>query len=87
MWKRGRYQIREAAGQFWLIDMEQSAAAYFPPVGMNESGAVILRSFLETGDVKQCAVKLREEYGIDLQEAENDAKEFLEQIRARGIEI
>ncbi len=87
MWKRGRYQIREAAGQFWLIDMEQPAAAYFPPVGMNESGAIILKTFLETGDEKKCAVKLQEEFGIGLQEAETDAREFLEQLRARGVKI
>ena len=87
MWKRGRYQIREAAGRFWLIDMEQSAETYCPPVGMNESGAIILKSFLETGDVKQCAQKLREEFGIELQEAEEDAKDFLAQLRAKGIEI
>ena len=87
MWKRGRYQIREAAGRFWLIDMEQSAGAYCPPVGMNESGAIILKSFLETGDVKQCALKLQEEFGIEVQEAEEDAEDFLRQLRAKGIEI
>lgn len=87
MGKKGKYQIREAAGQFWLIDMEQSGENYVPPVGMNETGARIAEVFMETGDIQQCAGKLQEIYGIERQEAEEDAAAFLEQLRSRGIEI
>lgn len=87
MWKKGRYQLRCAAGQYWLIDMEQTGPAYLPPVGMNESGAIIVERFLETGDMEQCALKLQEEFGIDLQEAREDAEMFLQQLRTKGIQI
>lgn len=87
MWMNEKYQLRQAAGQYWLIDMEQSSENYCPPIGMNESGAIILESFLETNDVKQSALRLQEVFGIDLQEAEMDAVAFLDQLRNKGVQI
>lgn len=87
MWKIGRYQLRSAAGQYWLIDMEQNGSNYIPPVGMNETGAMILESFLKGGNVDACAAKLQEEYGIDFAEAKEDAAAFLDQLRAKGVQI
>ena len=42
-----RYQIRHAAGQYWLLDMHQEVEDYKAPIVMNETGALILQSFWE----------------------------------------
>ena len=34
-----RYQIRQAAGMYWLLDMEQPGIPYRQPVLLNETGA------------------------------------------------
>ena len=36
-----RYQIRHAAGIYWLLDMEQQGYPYEKPLPLNEMGAQI----------------------------------------------
>ena len=37
----GNYQLREAAGTFWLIDMAQSGEDFVVPLQLNETGAAL----------------------------------------------
>ena len=82
-----RYQLRHAAGKFWLIDMEQEMGKYRAPVAMNETGAMILQSFWKTGKEEDTAKALSETYEIDLEEALVDVREFLQQLKAQGIAL
>ena len=36
-----RYQLRRAAGRYWLLDMEQEGVPYRRPLCMNEMGAAV----------------------------------------------
>lgn len=82
-----RYQLRAAAGKYWLLDMEQNADCYRAPVAMNETGAIILKSFWESGGAEGAAKVLSETYEIDLSDALSDVKEFLGQLTRKGIEL
>lgn len=82
-----RYQLRQAAGKFWLLDMEQEAGVYRAPVAMNETGAMILNSYWETGDPESAAKALHDEYEIEMDEALRDVSDFLNQLRRQGIAL
>lgn len=81
------YQLRRAAGKYWLLDMEQEPQKYKAPVAMNETGAMILQSFWEAGRAEDAAKTLSDTYEIDLEEALGDVKEFLQQLQAQGIAL
>ena len=42
-----RYQIRQAAGMYWLLDMEQSGIPYRQPVLLNETGAAFWKLLVQ----------------------------------------
>lgn len=43
--QKNKYQLRCAAGKYWLLDMEQDGEPYRPPLMLNESGAYIFRQY------------------------------------------
>ncbi len=83
--ERERYQIRKAAGLYWLIDMEQGGGDWREPVAVNESGAFILRQYRSLKSEAAVAEGLSRECGIPLPEAEADVRSFLQQLREQGI--
>ncbi|MBP5282094.1 MAG: PqqD family protein [Lachnospiraceae bacterium] len=80
-----RYQLRHAAGKYWLLDMTQDAKGYRAPVAMNETGAIILNNFWATNDEQATAKVLSDTYEIDLEEALADVRTFLRQLEKQGI--
>ena len=80
-----RYQLRRAAGKYWLLDMEQAGGDYKAPVAMNETGAMILNSYWRADDPEEAAKVLSETYEIELEEALTDVKEFLRQLESQGV--
>ena len=50
-----RYQIRKAAGVYWLLDMEQSGIEGRGCVMLNESGALIWNLYARLGSVREVA--------------------------------
>ena len=42
-----RFQLRHAAGIYWLLDMEQEIGTYKKPLPMNEAGAEIFKLMQE----------------------------------------
>ena len=82
-----KYQLRHAAGSYWLLDMEQKDGTYRAPVAVNETGAMILEHFFRTKDPSEVAGVLRDVYEIDFKEALSDVNSFLSQLRRQGVEI
>ena len=82
-----RYQLRAAAGKYWLLDMEQNADRYRAPVAMNETGAIILKNYWESGTAEGAAKVLSETYEIDLKDAFADVKDFLNQLTRQGVDL
>lgn len=85
MEKNKRYQLRKAAGLYWLLDMEQDGADWREPVALNESGAYIWEKYQGMGSKTAVAEELGREAGIPVQEALADVREFLRQLGEQGI--
>ena len=82
-----RYQLREAAGLYWLIDMEQPGVPYRRPVPLNETGAIICEMMMKSKDKEMTAKKLSEIYKIDQEEALEDIDSFLQGLAQQDINL
>ncbi len=83
----GDYQLRYAAGCYWLITMYQKGTeAYQSPISLNEAGAQIWKLAEAGRTVPQIAAELEKEYGVSRQEAQEDVLDFLGTLRDRGME-
>lgn len=80
-----RYQIRRAAGCFWLLDMQQDGKHLKKPVMLNESGALIWKLLKDGKEAKQIAEHIKKTYEISGDEAERDVSLFLETLKEEGI--
>ena len=81
------YQLRHAAGYYWLLDMRQAGIPYRPPLPINEIGADIWRLIAEQGMSREDAAKaLSGEYGVAPSVLKNDIDAFLAQLAKSGIQ-
>lgn len=83
----GKYQLRFAAGLYWLIDMKQSDASYISPVPLNEVGARIWRMFESGASREEICSWLCNEFGIGPEQAQKDFGDFAEQLRSQNIDF
>lgn len=82
-----KYQLRHAAGMYWLLTMNQRGQDYINPVAFNEAGALIW-SLWERGEPKRAiALQLHQKYGISQEEALSDITCFLQELEQKGIKI
>lgn len=77
-----RFQLRKAAGQYWLIDTKQAGMPYKQPLILNESGALIWCKAAEGTTPEEIAAALAEEYETEADEVLSDVKEVLRQVEA-----
>ena len=77
----GKYQLREAAGFWWLIDMTQTGEDFAAPLQLNETGAMLFRGLCEALDED----RLASGYGLLVREAREDVAAFAAQLAANGI--
>ena len=80
-----RYQLRHAAGRYWLLDMEQEGLIYKKPIELNECAALIWK-LLEQGKTRdEIAEEIHEEYGISIEQAREDTKQLIVCLREQGL--
>lgn len=84
---RRRYQLRYAAGLYWLIDMEQSGADYISPVPLNEVGARIWGMFESGMSEQQVSEQLCCEYDISAEQAREDVRDFVSQLKSQKVDF
>ena len=84
---RGRYQLRKAAGLYWLLDMEQSGVERQEPIALNESGAYIWKQYESLRSERAVAEALSREFGISVQEGLTDIQQFFQQLKEQGLEL
>jgi hypothetical protein len=82
---REKYQLRYAAGTYWLIDMDQTGIQYKKPIPMNESGAFIWKAVLAGGEGEQIIREFCDRFSVDRAEAGRDVDAFLSQLSLLGI--
>lgn len=75
-----RFQIRQAAGEYWLLDMQQDGRNYKRPIRLNQMGAEVVRLLLEQKSTREIAAILSEKYGEARETVENDIAMFVHQI-------
>lgn len=82
---KGCYQIRKAAGQYWLLDMKQSGVKRLEYVLLNESGAYIWELYERLQSETDVAEELHKEFGISKGDALADVRQFLKQLEEQGV--
>ncbi len=80
-----RYQLRYAAGMYWLLDMEQSGMEYKKPFCMNETGAEIWKGLSAGESVEVIVKRLGADNTVSQEEITNDVREYQKQLIALGI--
>lgn len=81
------YQLRTAAGKFWLIHMEQRGIPYERPLQLNSIGAEMWKLFCKEMNSEQVATILAREYQMEINEVREDVRRFCQQLRGYGISI
>lgn len=84
---KGHYQVRRAAGQYWLLDMKQSGVNRLEYVILNESGAYIWELYDRLQSETDVAEELHREFGLSVEEALADVRQFLKQLMEQGVAI
>lgn len=84
--QRERYQLRHAAGQYFLLDMEQSGMPYKRPMELNEIGAEIWQ-MMNGYTTEQVVERLAMEYDADEADIRQDVLVFKKSLLAYGVEI
>ena len=80
-----RYQLRYAAGQYWLLDTWQKGVPYRSPLTMNEVGADIWRMMEQGCSREQIVDALSREYQTSRDVVEQDLEQFQAQLAEFGI--
>ena len=83
----GRFQLRHAAGMYWLIDMAPPGGAYVSPVPLNDGGAKLWRMLESGASPEEICQRLCAEYEISIEEARSDVHAFVEQLRAMHVDL
>lgn len=79
------YQIRKAAGLYWIVKTNQLDECYVPPFPVNECGALIIQGIQQGRDKKQLIEHLMEVYGVEEREAVEAVESFLKQLGEQGM--
>lgn len=86
--ERGQsYQLRHAAGCYFLLDMGQAGVPYKRPLELNEIGAKIWEMMAEGCTTEQIADNLATEYDAESEEIRQDVLAFYERLSAYGVKI
>ncbi len=80
----GDYQLRYAAGMYWLLNTKQRGLHYIRPLTLNECGAQVWRMLSEGAGKAEIVNRFCEEYGLERGEALRDVEDFLKQLDAYG---
>lgn len=82
-----KYQVRKAAGAYWIIDMEQKAFEFRKPVAINETGYEIFKMLEKGFDEEKTSEELALIYGISAEDAKADVKTFCKMLSENNISI
>ena len=74
------YIVREAAGDWWLVDIRQTGEPYRKPRRINRTAAEILKMADEGKTTLEIAQVLHEQYGVAVEEAASDVDALKRQL-------
>lgn len=79
------YQLRHAAGRYWLLDMQQDGLDYKKPIELNECAALIWEWIHQGRTTEEIAQELQKNYGISMEQAREDTEQFVMNLREQGL--
>ena len=79
------YQLRHAAGRYWLLDMQQDGLVYHKPIELNECAAFIWEMCVRRRTQEEIASELQKHYGISMRQARKDTEQFIMRLREQGL--
>ncbi|MCI5883466.1 MAG: PqqD family protein [Clostridiales bacterium] len=82
-----RYQIRYAAGVYWLLDMEPLGKKIPKPLELNETAATMWQMLEEGKSTKEIAHYFADGDNEQENEILHDVEEFIKELRKNKIEI
>lgn len=82
-----RWQLRHAAGGYWLLDMMQEPENRKPPLSLNQVGAEIWEYLRQGMKEEDAADMLCDRYQIDRKSALADVRGFLAGLEAQGVVV
>ena len=74
--------LRNAAGEYWLLDISQTTIEYKKPLQLNEVGARIYTLYAEGKSEKEIVKILSGEYEVEGELLAGDVKAFLKKIQS-----
>jgi len=80
-----RYQLRYAAGLYWLLDMEQPGVPYKKPLPLNETGAGIWKKIESGMGMNEIAEDMSRHYDVPFADMRQDIECFFKQLEQCGI--
>lgn len=83
--KNPRYQLRSAAGLYWILDMEQEGVPYRKPLPINEIGAGIWKMMEQGMEQTEIADAMCREYKVERETVLQDIVQFRKSLREYGI--
>lgn len=81
------YQLRHAAGMYWLLDMKQEGLTYKKPLCLNEGGAYIWERIQEGMSKEQIVQHLVAEFDLFEIDARQDVDLFYGQLQQHQITL
>ncbi len=84
---KGKYQLRHAAGLYWLLDMSQPGVPYQRPLPMNETGAEIWNMLQQGISTTDMVSIICQKYSVLEEDVEQDIQQFSEQLARYNITI
>lgn len=82
-----RWQLRHAAGSYWLLDMEQGLDVRKGPLSLNQAGADLWELLQRGTEEEAAADMLCRRYQLDRERALEDVRQFFSGLEARGIVV
>ena len=82
---KSEYQLRHAAGKYWLLNMEQKGLPYERPILLNSVGAEMCGELRRGKTPEQIAEVLGQRYEVEAEEIKADVLQFFKQLAAHGV--
>ena len=85
--RKSRYQLRYAAGEYWILDMEQEGVPYKNPLSVNEIGAAIWKMMEQGMGQEEIANSLCLEYSAEREIVLEDIGKFQKMLQEFGLSL
>ncbi len=79
------FELKDIAGDLILLPRGAQTVDYNYVMVFNEAGALIYQAMNEAVEIDTLAELLVEKYGIDVQTARSDAKEYVDKMLENGM--